>query len=274
MTTLPMHQYQLYEPPLSSGRHGTVYRATHLTHRSQHAVKRLPINRHDVPSYRNTTMLLNETNHMSALKECPHIVRLDEVIHTEHTGEAVVLLVSELCTGGPLVVGESTSRFSYDQKVQILRNILHALDACHSHGILHGDIKPANILFERPEDLSTKLIDFGSSIKCSALYGAAVTHMTPFYMAPEVAQACGTVGYAADIWAFGILAYQLLYDTAEHPFSSPFDMNVVLKHYYRRDGVPLPPSLHRASKASIMLEAALQIDPKDRCTAKTALTLI
>ena len=306
-----MNNYQLHEV-LSSGRHGSVYWGTNNVRRSLHAIKRLPLSRHDMPTFRNVAMIKNETKHLKMLRDANRIVHLDEAIQTDHGGEEVVLLVTELCSGGSLdnimqlqSMQSMQSMHSYTQKAVLVRQILQALKACHDQGIMHGDLKPANIMFKTQplsqnfqNSVDIKLIDFGSSIQCSAYYGAAVTHMTPFYMAPEVAQACGSVGFAADMWAFGVVMYQLMNARGSdvHPFVSglrhghghgnntntglSFDVNSMLMAYHKKTQVALDiqdvvfeSDRERRAYAilSDVLKMCLVYDPKERISAEEAL---
>ena len=78
-------------------------------------------------------------------------------------------MVTELCTGGELFdkIIEKGS-FSEEEARQIFKQMMLALNYCHSQGVAHRDLKPENFLFEnKDKDATIKLIDFGLSIKFS-----------------------------------------------------------------------------------------------------------
>lgn len=108
---------------------------------------------------------------------------------------------------GPLAIGEVIS---------ILRDVARALAFAHSHGVVHRDIKPDNVLLAAG---SATVTDFGIAKAISAIRGdtpggtltAIGTSIgTPAYMAPEQAAGDPDVDHRADFYSFGVLAYELL----------------------------------------------------------------
>ena len=139
--------------------------------------------------------------------------------------------------------------------VAILRSVADALDYAHGKGIVHRDVKPPNVLLD--EDGRVYLADFGIAKMLESSGGLTATGMitgTPQYMAPE--QATGTkVGPAADIYALGIVAYEML--TGRVPFAADTPVAIMMKHV--QEPLPLPPP-ERVSEP--LLRAILE------CTAK------
>ena len=102
----------------------------------------------------------------------------------------------------------------------ILRAIARALDAAHAKGIAHRDLKPENVfLVPRAAErrrMFPKLLDFGIA-KLMAQRGRSIKHKTrtgapigtPYYMSPEQCRG-QDVDHRTDIYAFGVLAYQML----------------------------------------------------------------
>src|SRR5581483_2559524 len=120
------------------------------------------------------------------------------------------------------------------QVLVVLEEILSALGAAHSAGVVHRDLKPSNIFLCRQRDgLSyVKLLDFGIA-KLGVMGGnspqtnASMLVGTPSYMAPEQARG-GAVTPAMDLYAVGIIAFEML--TGELPFSGESVVEVLMKH--------------------------------------------
>ncbi|HEY3485884.1 MAG TPA: serine/threonine-protein kinase, partial [Ilumatobacteraceae bacterium] len=111
-------------------------------------------------------------------------------------------LAHRLASGGPLPVHEA---------VHVAAQVLAALDAAHAVGIVHRDVKPANILV-RPDGVA-KLADFGIAQRfddlSDVLTAAGTVVGTPRYLAPEQARG-DAVTPATDLYAVGIVMYEML----------------------------------------------------------------
>jgi eukaryotic-like serine/threonine-protein kinase len=129
----------------------------------------------------------------------------------------------------PYVEGETlrqritrTGEMSIPETVGILRDVLKALAYAHKRGVVHRDIKPENILLTEHDAL---VADFGvaKALAASAAEGASgmtsagVALGTPAYMAPEQAAADPNVDHRADLYAVGLIAYEML--AGSHPFT-------------------------------------------------------
>lgn len=152
--------------------------------------------------------------------------------------------------------------------VRILRDIASAISHAHRHGIVHRDIKPENILLSEDFALVT---DFGIAKALSdsstaghqvGLTTRGVALGTPAYMAPEQAAADPSVDQRADIYSFGVVAYEML--TGAPPFAGRSSQALMAAHAMhipepigqRRPGIP--PGL-----ASVVMQC-LEKRPSDR----------
>lgn len=134
-------------------------------------------------------------------------------------------------------------RLPVEEALPILRSISRALDAAHAAGIAHRDMKPENVFLcmDPEEPPFPKILDFGiakllsgeqsgtSKTKTGAIMG------TPFYMSPEQCRGI-QVDHRTDIYAFGVIAFQLL--SGRVPFDGDNVMDVLMQHM-----TALPPRL-------------------------------
>jgi serine/threonine-protein kinase len=104
-------------------------------------------------------------------------------------------------------------RLSVDRALAVSVQILDALDYAHKHNTIHRDIKPANILIDRQG--AVKLVDFGLAeiLATNAYAGGAGTYA---YMAPEDFDEHRHSDHRSDIWAAGVMVYEMI--TGERPF--------------------------------------------------------
>lgn len=128
-------------------------------------------------------------------------------------------LVLEHCAGGELAHALGSRHYSERTAASYMRAVLRTLAQCHSAGILHRDVKPGNfMLLSEDARAPLKAVDFGLAAFFDPSNpkprGDLGLEGTPWYMAPEVLSS--KVGPEADLWAAGVMAYQLL--TGRFPF--------------------------------------------------------
>ena len=117
-----------------------------------------------------------------------------------------------------------------------------ALDAAHQHGIVHRDVKPANILFK--DDDTPLLTDFGIAKQIDGdldLTSTGIFLGSPNYVSPEQADGLSVDG-RSDIYSLGCIFYEML--TGEKPFSSDSVIEIVIKH--KQSPIPELPDEYRA----------------------------
>ncbi len=149
--------------------------------------------------------------------------------------EGLPYLVMPYLEGGTLRDRMVGSPVPFAQAVSWIRQLGDALDAAHEAGILHRDVKPANVLIRRDDRLA--LADFGIAKMLESSTGLTATGMvvgTPIYMAPEQAQGKPATP-ASDRYALAVLAYELLSG------KPPFDGESALSLMHQHVTAPAPP---------------------------------
>src|SRR5262249_24198316 len=190
----------------------------------------------------------------------PNICTLFDVGHN--------FLVMELVEGITLADRIKQGPIPFDEALDISRQIIAALAAAHEKGIVHRDLKPGNIKIK--PDGSVKVLDFG----LAKLGGTPTVHMddspTISTMSTQAGMILGTAAYVspeqargkpvdkrADIWAFGVVLYEML--TGRQPFARETlsdTLAAVLKDEPRWDSVP-----HKFQR---LLQGCLQKSPDNR----------
>lgn len=152
----------------------------------------------------------------------PNIV---SVYDSDRDGD-VAFLVMEYIQGDDLKHHlDRGTRYSLEQSLKIIRDLLSALDYAHKQGIVHRDIKPANLLIEPGGRV--KLTDFGvariqDSGEATRTQGSMVGTLK--YMAPEQVQG-QKIDSRADLFSVGVVLYQLLTD--KRPFDGDNDFSII-----------------------------------------------
>jgi tetratricopeptide (TPR) repeat protein/tRNA A-37 threonylcarbamoyl transferase component Bud32 len=228
------------ERELGRGGMATVYLAEDLKHRRKVAVKVLSP---EIANALGGDRFLREIEIAAGLQH-PHILPLYD------SGEADDLLYYVM----PYVEGEPLSArlaregaLPVEEAVRILRDVADALAYAHERGVIHRDIKPDNVMLSGNHAVVT---DFGVAKAVSEAAGSqtltstGVALGTPAYMAPEQATADPHVDHRADIYAVGVVGYEVLAGRA--PFDGPTAQAVLAAHVTevpepvakRRRGIP------------------------------------
>jgi serine/threonine protein kinase len=172
----------------------------------------------------------------------------------------------------PFIDGESLraalerkKEFTPREVIRILHDVIDALAFAHQRGVIHRDIKPANILTQGSHALVT---DFGvakalsAALPLSGVTSAGIAIGTPAYMAPEQLAGDSSADHRMDIYAAGLLAYELL--TGVSPFTSPSPRETLAAQLTRD-----PKPLHEVSadvprSLSVLIMRCLAKDPAAR----------
>jgi serine/threonine protein kinase len=245
---------------IGQGAMGLVYRAYHAQLQRTGAVKVL---QGIAPDADSTARFRHEAQAIAQMRH-PNIVNVYDF--GEHDGTPYMII--EYVPGGSLANRLSQGPLDPAVSLKYLRGIASGLDYAHGLGIVHRDVKPANVLLEK--DDSPVLADFGLAklLQGSSLKSmTGVTTGTPAYMAPE--QVTGSkVGPAADRYALATIAYEML--TGVIPFDGEGLMELLYAHVHRE---PAPPSARNHSlgpRVDAVIMRGLAKDPAarwDSCTA-------
>jgi serine/threonine protein kinase len=183
-------------------------------------------------------------------------------VHDYGDENGVTYLVMRYLDSGTLKDVMAAGRLTIADVVEIMTQVCAALDYAHRQGVIHRDVKPANVLIDR--EGAAYLSDFGIARVlegASNLTDTGGAVGTPAYMAPEQSMG-GAIDARTDIYALGVILYEML--VGRPPYQADTPMAVVLAHIHE----PLPsprvvnPALPEPFEKVIL--KALAKDPADR----------
>jgi serine/threonine protein kinase len=262
--------------PLGAGGMGEVYRARDIRLQRDVALKVLPsllvADPERLARFEREARVLASLNH-------PHIAAIYGIVDVEGERERTPVLVLELVEGETLQDRLARGPLAVDDALIIALRIAEALEAAHEKGIVHRDLKPANVKIT--PDGGVKVLDFGlakalddghSGVSADPAVSPTVTSPatalgtimgTAAYMAPEQARG-QPVDRRADIWAFGVVLYEMLSRTPAFPGETISDtLAAVLRTDpdWARLRADTPPAVRR------LLARCLERDPRQRLQA-------
>ena len=156
-------------------------------------------------------------------------------------------------------------RFTLEQRVRMVVDVCRGLDFAHKMGVIHRDVKPANIRLTR--DGTVKILDFGiarfrgSETTDPNLTQAGMVLGTPSYLSPELVQGA-KVDHHADMWAVGVILYEML--TGRRPFEAPTITSLI--HRIVNEPLPAldPKALRLPEALAAVATRALDKEPSRR----------
>ena len=245
-------QYTL-DAKLGAGAMGVVYKGHHAMLRRPTAIKMLDVdkvNDASIQRFEREVQLTCQLNH-------PNTVAIYDY---GRTPEGVFYYAMEFLDGVNLqTLVEHYGPQPESRVIRILSQICGSLYEAHSLGLVHRDVKPANIMLNRrgcDADV-VKVLDFGlvkaiDEGKQAGMTAANALTGTPLYMAPEAIQAPNTVDARSDLYAVGAVGYFLL--TGKPVFEAASIVELYQQHV---DVVPDPPSRRIGKAVSSELEHAI-----------------
>eukprot|EP00271_Cylindrocystis_brebissonii_P008055 TRINITY_DN2207_c1_g1_i1.p1 TRINITY_DN2207_c1_g1~~TRINITY_DN2207_c1_g1_i1.p1 ORF type:complete len:1730 (+),score=245.25 TRINITY_DN2207_c1_g1_i1:218-5407(+) len=205
-----------------------------------------------------------EVQILAAVIGHPAIVAFREAIEDEQA----IYIIMELCHGGDLFDRiEKRKTFPEADAAQVCRILLSALQFIHERGIIHGDIKPENVMMAQPySDLSVRVADFGEAVFC--IPGEKVTHVagTASYVAPEVLDR--SYGHEADIWSLGVVMYVML--SGEQPFRAKEVKSIFEQVMVGKYDLEAGPWTMISPAAKDLVRRMMCLNPQARITAEQA----
>jgi serine/threonine-protein kinase len=260
------HRYAL-ESRIATGGMGEVWRAADTVLGRQVAVKLLKAEYADNATFRSR--FETEARHAASLHH-PNVAAVydfgEAAAPDDGSGVARPYLVMELVNGQPLsALLEPGHPLDPDATSGLLAQAADALGAAHAAGIVHRDVKPANLLVT--PDRTVKITDFGIA---RAAEGMSLTETgqvmgTPQYLSPEQAQG-GTATPASDVYSLGVVAFECL--AGHRPYVAETAVATALAHL--REPVPeLPDDV--PADLSAVVRRAMAKSPEDRFADGTEL---
>jgi len=177
--------------------------------------------------------LMSQLNH-------PNIAQIHEIGEVDNQR----FIVMEWVNGLPLT--DAWKGLQLEQRLRIYLEVLDAVASAHRRGIVHRDIKPWNILVT--SDFKPKVLDFGIAVESNVLENVerGLYRGTPSYSAPEQVSPPVKIYPATDVFALGILLYELLTDTLPFPQTEAKELFEAIRNDYPelpsavQEKVPIP----------------------------------
>jgi eukaryotic-like serine/threonine-protein kinase len=255
-------EYELLGEPIGSGGMGVVYRARLMGTSLVVALKQVR-----VQAGASTTRFREEIETAARLKH-PNIVPVYHV--GEHSGRPFFTMA--LIEGGSLDQKMKLLRDDFPAIAKVVRQVARAVHYAHQRRVLHRDLKPSNILIDEAGDphvadfgLATRLTESGATVDILPVEGSLP------WMAPETLRVDSILTTAVDVWAIGVILFELL--TGERPIASQHPkqmMEAILSQ-------PIPEIRQLNPRVPRDLEAVcrrcLERDPEKRYESASAIAL-
>jgi eukaryotic-like serine/threonine-protein kinase len=250
---------------IGQGQFARVYRATDLALGRQIAVK--VFRKEIVEQVEGMRERFVRSARTPAHLEHPNILRVYDV---RATGALVWMTMPYIAEGSLATLLEREGRLDPARGVRVLARAAEAIRHVHAKGIIFRDLKPRHLLLDGPE-LDVRLIDFVLARVAGPSYGAGYVVGTPEYMSPEQAAGSAELGSQTDIYALGVVGYELL--TGRLPFVGTAEALAIARLTEPpRDPVEFEPNIPPAVSAALL--KCLAKDPAARGSAAEVLAVL
>ena len=255
------NRYEIIEQ-VGNGGMATVYRAKDRVLNRDVAVKVL---KDEFTTDSDFIKRFNTEAQSAAALSAVNIVSIYDVGHEEENN--LYYIVMELIKGKTLKeIIVKDGAISWKWAVNIAIQIADALEEAHSHGIVHRDIKPHNIIIT--EDGVAKVTDFGiaKAVSNSTMTAFGTTIGSVHYFSPE--QAKGSITDAkSDLYSLGVVMYEML--TGKVPFDADTPVSVALKHMQEEAKEPIEENPDIPQAVNDIVVKAMKKDPSERYQSAT-----
>ncbi|NIP38927.1 MAG: protein kinase, partial [Candidatus Dadabacteria bacterium] len=254
MIGINVGEYRIVEK-VGQGGMGSVYKAVHTTLEQIVAIKVLSSEFSDNPSMRSR--FINEARIQAKFKH-PNVVNVLNFFEIDEKA----FLVMEFIEGETLEkILQRKGKLQIEEALDISYSVLNALVFMHSKGVIHRDVKPANIMFTR--DNVVKVADFGIAKSVNEKTKHTKTGLlgSVMYLTPE--QILGEQTSAAtDVYSFGITLYKML--TGRTPFSNKTEFEIMKSHLEEDPTSPNEYNDYISKSLNKVILKSIAKDPKDR----------
>ena len=268
-----LDDYKLVGDPVGEGSYGKVYIVEKKSDKKTYAAKIASAK--SVEKGKGQRLFMRETMLMKMMKH-PAIVRFYGLNFNSFSNHDLFqpTIIMEYLKNGSLekilideTKGLSNHEWTMHKKYISLLGVAHAMNYLHQHNILHRDLKPGNILMD--DDFYPRVSDFGLSrtlgdnqaIDLSKTAGVG----TPKYMAPELLQGEKRYTFSVDVYAYGMMAYEIV--TGTEPYSKP-KVPLTYKILYDNVTKGIKPTftddIHQGLR--LLIEDCLSLNPMERPT--------
>ncbi|XP_046321757.1 obscurin-like isoform X2 [Marmota monax] len=254
-----LHSFYEVKEEIGRGVFGFVKRVQHKGNKVFCAAKFIPLRS------RTRAQAYQERDILATLSH-PLVTGLLDQFETRKT----LILILELCSSEELLDRLFKKSVVTEAEVKVyLQQLVEGLHYLHSHGVLHLDIKPPNILMVHPAREDIKICDFGFAQKITPSEPQYSKYGSPEFVSPEIIEQT-PVSEASDIWAMGVISYLSL--TCSSPFAGESDRATLLNVLEGRVSWSSPMAAHLSEDAKDFLKATLQRAPGARPSASQCLT--
>jgi serine/threonine-protein kinase len=260
------------EERISEGGMGTVYRGTHILMDKTVAIKVLhPALAADdkiVARFSREARAASRISH-------PHALNVTDFGESEN---GVVFLVMEYLRGRTLKeVVQADAPMPLPRVVEIMRQVSAALEAAHSEGVVHRDLKSDNIMLVEAGDNAdwAKVLDFGIAKiqepvgQDPALTAPNLIIGTPQYMSPEQCSQASEIDSRSDIYSLGVILYEML--VGHVPFTGESPTAIMMRHLQDAPPSVLEERKDLPAEVARVVARALAKKPEDRFQTASAL---